>query len=95
MDPSVINSATATPGAQEPILDVRPIPPRTRHTLIFETFDALAPGAGFVLMNDHDPKPLYYQFSAEHAGTFGWEYLEQGPDTWRVRISRTAQAAAR
>ena len=39
-------------------------------------------------VNDHDPKPLYYQFQAEHAGAFQWDYLEKGSDVWRVRIGR-------
>jgi len=51
--------------------------PRQRHSLIFNTFHKLEPGQGFVLINDHDPKPLYYQFEAEHRGTFGWDYLER------------------
>jgi len=71
-------------------IDVRSIPPRERHPLIFNTFDQLAPGEALLLVNDHDPKPLYYQFQAEHSGAFGWEYLEQGPDVWRVRIERIA-----
>jgi uncharacterized protein (DUF2249 family) len=71
-------------------LDVRNIVPRERHPLIFNTFAALAPGDAFVLVNDHDPKPLYYQFQAEAPSTFDWDYLEQGPDTWRVRIGRRA-----
>jgi uncharacterized protein (DUF2249 family) len=74
----------------EPQLDVRTIQPRDRHPQIFGTFDSLPVGGAFVLVNDHDPKPLFYQFNAELAGTFGWDYLEQGPDTWRVRISKTA-----
>ena len=49
-------------------------------------------GAAFVLVNDHDPKPLYYQFNAEQAGQFTWEYLEQGPETWRVRVGKSAPA---
>ncbi len=69
-------------------LDVRTEPPARRHELIFETYGALRNGEGFVLVNDHDPKPLYYQFAAEHAGEFSWEYLEEGPETWRVLISR-------
>ncbi len=69
-------------------LDVREIPPRIRHPKIFETFDALAPGEAFVLVNDHDPKPLFYQFQAERVGSFGWRYLEEGPEVWRVEISR-------
>lgn len=40
------------------------------------TFHELAPGQVFVLVNDHDPKPLYYQFQAEYQGTFTWDYLE-------------------
>ncbi|MHB9144849.1 MAG: DUF2249 domain-containing protein [Symbiobacteriia bacterium] len=68
------------------VLDVRTIMPRDRHPLIFKTFDDLAPGKTMTLINDHDPKPLYYQFSAERAGTFDWNYLEEGPDTWRVAI---------
>jgi uncharacterized protein (DUF2249 family) len=74
---------------QDRRLDVREEPPIRRHALIFETFEALEPGGGFELVNDHDPKPLYYQFAAEHAGAFTWDYLEQGPDVWRVRIGRT------
>jgi uncharacterized protein (DUF2249 family) len=72
------------------ILDVRNDPPIRRHSMIFEAFNALAVDTAFVLVNDHDPKPLYYQFAAEHGGTFSWEYLEQGPQVWRVRIGRTA-----
>jgi uncharacterized protein (DUF2249 family) len=71
-------------------LDVRTEPPARRHTLIFDTFDQLAAGHGFELVNDHDPKPLYYQLEAEQTGRFSWEYLEQGPEVWRVRIGRTA-----
>jgi uncharacterized protein (DUF2249 family) len=69
-------------------LDVREIVPRERHPRIFDTFDALAPGEWFELVNDHDPKPLWYQFSAERADAFSWEYLEEGPERWRVRIGR-------
>lgn len=71
-------------------LDVRVIPPRDKHPTIFRTFDALAPGESFVLLNDHDPKPLRYQFEAEHAGAFTWNYLESGPAIWRVEIGKSA-----
>lgn len=68
--------------------DVRPLPPAERHRLIFETWHGLRPGDSFVLLNDHDPKPLYYQFEAEHTGRFFWEELEMGPEVWRVRIGK-------
>lgn len=69
-------------------LDVRVIPPREKHPAIFETFAALEAGEAFVLVNDHDPLPLRHQFTYEHPDQFGWEYLEQGPELWRVRISK-------
>lgn len=72
---------------QSPI-DVRTIPPRDRHPLLFERFDALASGESYELVNDHDPKPLYYQFQAERPGQLVWEYLEEGPEVWRVRIGK-------
>ena len=72
-------------------IDVRNILPRQRHPLIFQTFDALGIGESFTLVNDHDPKPLYYQFSAELTGRFTWEYLEQGPETWRVQIGKIGE----
>lgn len=78
--------------AEDLIVDVREEPPIRRHALIFETFDTIEVGSAFVLVNDHDPKPLYYQLAAEQEGTFSWDYLEQGPTVWRVRIGRTAPA---
>jgi uncharacterized protein (DUF2249 family) len=71
-------------------LDVRNIVPRERHPLIFGTFRKLGPGDAFVLVNDHDPKPLYYQFQAELGESFQWDYLESGPEVWKVRIGRSA-----
>ena len=76
------------------ILDVRSEAPARRHELIFDTFGTITPGEAYVLVNDHDPKPLKYQFEAENAGEFSWEYLEQGPEVWRVRIGRVAAAAS-
>jgi uncharacterized protein (DUF2249 family) len=67
---------------------VRGIAPRERHPLIFNAFDGLSNGQAFILVNDHDPKPLYYQFRFEREGTFTWEYLDEGPDVWRVRIGK-------
>ena len=69
-------------------LDVRGIPPREKHPTIFRTFDGLASGESMVIINDHDPKPLRYQFAAERPDQFAWAYEAEGPDLWRVRIDR-------
>jgi uncharacterized protein (DUF2249 family) len=69
-------------------LDVRVIPPRDKHPTIFRTFDGLVSGESMVIINDHDPRPLKYQFGAERANQFEWTYEAEGPDEWRVRIDR-------
>ncbi len=71
-------------------LDVTQIIPKLKHSTIFEYFDALDAAEGFIIDNDHDPKPLYYELLGERGNIFTWEYLEQGPDWWRVRISKRA-----
>lgn len=78
------------PVAQPRLLDVRRLIPMERHRQIFATYEKLMPGESFVLVNDHDPKPLYYQFEAEHTGQFSWNYLQQGPQVWQVEIGRSA-----
>jgi uncharacterized protein (DUF2249 family) len=72
----------------EVVIDVSVVIPRERHPKVFNTWHSLAEGAAMLLVNDHDPVPLYYQFAAEYRGGFRWEYLERGPETWRVRISK-------
>ncbi len=74
-------------------LDVRDLAPRERHTRIFATFNTLRPGEALRLINDHDPKPLKYQFAAEHAGEATWEPEQAGPETWIVRIGKVAATA--
>jgi uncharacterized protein (DUF2249 family) len=72
------------------ILDVRNEQRGHRHQLVFDTFDALSDGQSFVLVNDHDPKPLRRQFEAKYSNAFEWNYLEAGPEIWRVRVGKAA-----
>ena len=72
---------------------MRTLVPAERHRRIFATYEGLAAGDKFELVNDHDPKPLYYQFDAEHHGDFSWHYLEQGPEVWRVEIGRVSSTS--
>ena len=80
-----LQSNTSTP---KMTVDVRTLAPMHRHQRIFETFESLKPGETFALVNDHDPKPLFYQFQAEHTGEFTWKYVEQGPNVWQVVIGK-------
>ena len=69
-------------------LDVTQIEPRFKHPQIFEKFDSLNPGQAFVIHNDHDPKPLYYQLLGERGNVFTWEYIDNGPEWWNVKIGK-------
>ena len=72
-------------------IDVRDIAPRERHPLIFGRFDALQPGESLLRINDHDPRPLYYQFNERRSKQFDWIYLRSGPDLWHVQIGKTRE----
>ncbi len=85
--------AQATTSATAPEVDVRTLVPMQRHQKIFQLVDELAVGGSFVLVNDHDPKPLYYQLEAEYPRQFSWDYLEKGPEVWKVNIGRVKKAA--
>lgn len=63
-------------------------PPQLKHKVIFETFNNLQPSEAMLLINDHDPKPLRFQFESMFKELFTWEYLEQGPDMFQVKIGK-------
>jgi uncharacterized protein (DUF2249 family) len=69
-------------------LDLRPMPPFERHEKIFQMWDILKPGEVLRIINDHDPRPLYYQFEAEQKGKYEWEYEQEGLKDWIVKIKR-------
>ncbi|MGQ3414040.1 DUF2249 domain-containing protein [Natrinema versiforme] len=63
-------------------LDVRDVPPVNRHPKIHDAFDALEPGESLTIVNDHEPKPLFYEFEAE-VDSFdadGYEVERVAPD---------------
>jgi uncharacterized protein (DUF2249 family) len=70
------------------VMDVRVIPCSIKHGLIIRTWKGLPLGDHFILLNDHDPVPLFYQFSAEWPGAFTWDHLERGPEKFRVKITK-------
>ena len=70
------------------VMDVRPIPCSIKHGLIIKTWIELPVGSHFILLNDHDPVPLFYQFSAQWPGTFTWQHLVKAPDEVRVKITK-------
>ncbi len=76
----------------DPELDVRPLRKPDKHPAIFRTYDSLAAGESFVLVNNHDPRHLREEFETEHPGGYAWDYLDRGPASWRIRISKLTAA---
>lgn len=75
-------------------IDLRQIEPFARHTLIFSSYAALLPGQALEIINDHDPAPLNAQLQVRSPGLFSWNYVEEGPQVWRVRIGKAADEAS-
>ena len=71
-------------------LIVPQLEPRLKHPTIFQHFDSLEGGESFIIENDHDPKPLYYQLLGQRGPIFTWEYLQQGPDWFIIKIAKNA-----
>lgn len=74
--------------AEEPVLDVCDVPHAIRHATVFGAFDAVPAGASMVLVAPHDPVPLLRQLYDRTSGRIAVDYLERGPDAWRLRLER-------
>lgn len=75
------------------VMDVRLIPCSIKHGLIIKQWRELAVGDHFILLNDHDPVPLYYQFAAQWPDAFSWQHLVKGPGEFRVKIRKLKSIA--
>ena len=69
-------------------LDLREIVVFERHPKIFEAWENLNSGETLQIINDHDPRPLHYQFDGEYKDSYNWEYVQKGPKDWVVNITK-------
>ena len=76
-------------------LDVRDLIPIKRHEKLLKLFKELPVGESFTFINDHDPKPLYYEFRSIYGNVVGWEYLQRGGQEWKVKVTRTEASKGR
>jgi uncharacterized protein (DUF2249 family)/iron-sulfur cluster repair protein YtfE (RIC family) len=77
-------------GPGYPELDARAVPHAIRHATIFGALEAVPSGGGLVLVAPHDPLPLLTQVQERFSGAFEVEYLQRGPEDWRLLFSRSA-----
>src|SRR5699024_5358243 len=83
------------PTTQEKDIDVRTLIPTERHKLLLKMFKELPKDESFTFINDHDPKPLYYEFCSIFGDVVGWEYLSRDSRAWKVRVTRTEDSKGR
>jgi uncharacterized protein (DUF2249 family) len=77
-------------------LDVREIPPNERHDRIHDAFEELEPGESLTIVNDHDPKPLYYELSAEVPAfdDDGYAVEQEGPSRFVAELPKVEDEPA-
>jgi uncharacterized protein (DUF2249 family) len=70
-------------------VDVRDTEPRLRFDRIMGAYEGLRPGESMELAVDHDPTCMYYTLKGTRGdAAFAFEYLERGPESWRVRVTK-------
>lgn len=85
-----MSGATSDATGTARTLDVRFVEPRDRFEMIMGSYDDLAAGEAMDLTVDHDPRCMYYTLKATRGGddAFRFEYLANGPEIWRVHVTK-------
>ena len=74
----------------ETTLDLRDVPPPERHPKIHDAFDELESGSSLTIVNDHEPKPLFYEMQAEVEAfdAEGYEVEQRGPNEFVASLPK-------
>ena len=70
------------------VLDLRNLAIPERNFQIATVFETLFPNNSFVLVSDSDPERFHRYLQAEFGERMGWKILDQGPDIWRILITK-------
>jgi uncharacterized protein (DUF2249 family) len=71
------------------VIDPRALPRGTCRDTILAAVSELEVGASLLIVNDHDIQPMKMVLATSWPGRHAFSYLEDGPDVWRIRITRT------
>ncbi len=71
-----------------PELVASSLPKIVRHGAIIGGLTSMKPGQKVVLVVNHDPLPLLTQLNRVAPDSFRLEYLERGPETFRLEFTR-------
>lgn len=76
-------------------LDVRSYPTWERHPRVFAAFDALPIGGQLVVVSDHEPRPLRYEFEQQRPDAFVWDQEMLDDEMWCVTLRRVPREPVR
>lgn len=62
--------------------------PHHVNSSVIDAFDSLPVGEKMILINDADPSHVFDQLEERRYGKFEWEYIEEGPDEWKVSLAK-------
>jgi len=74
-----------TEGAE---LDLDALPREFAHRAALERFSRMRPGQRLLVRSSGEVESLWNQLSCSRPGEFGWAYLAEGPEQWRVKVTR-------
>ncbi|SNZ03887.1 Uncharacterized conserved protein [Natronoarchaeum philippinense] len=71
-------------------IDAREIPPVQRHDEIHAAFHDLDSGETLTIVNDHEPKPLFYEMQAEidSFDAENYEVEQRGPEEFVAKLPK-------
>ncbi len=75
-------------GEETPELEVTSLPKIIRHGAVIGGLTSMKSGQRLILVAPHDPRPLLTQLSRVAPDAFGIEYLQEGPQDWRIEVTR-------
>ena len=71
-------------------LDLDVLPRVFAHRAALERFSRLRPGQHLLVRSSCEVESLWNLLTCSRPGEFGWTYLEEGPEQWRVEVIRRA-----
>ena len=73
-----------------PELDARVIPHAVRHGAVIGALDGLRTDRALIVIAHHDPVPLLKQIDSKFGESLKREYVQEGPDAWKVQFTKVS-----
>lgn len=74
------------------VMDLRQFQEAAQRRNILNLLAVLQEGDSFTLLNSSDPKALLETLDTDTPQSLTLEYLERGPETWRLRLTKRGEA---